>query len=46
MLIGIIDRARLTEIAVTFESETKIKPVAKVPSPLPSFASNADLLFA
>ena len=36
------DSARLTEIAVTFESETKIKPVAKVPQPVFPSTSDAD----
>ena len=40
------DWTRLTEIAVIFESETKIKPVAKVSYPILSFTDYADFLFA
>lgn len=41
-LFCITDRVRLTEIAVTFESVTKIKPVRNVPQPLLSSMKGAD----
>ena len=40
----IAERARLTEIAVTFESVTKIKPVAKVIRPSFSSTSNTNFV--
>ena len=40
------DRTRLAEIAVTFESETRIKPVTKVSWLSLPLLSNADILFA
>ena len=44
MLADMTDPTRLTELAVTFESQTKINPVAKVPRPFLTSATNADLL--